>query len=314
LLVDGADPAKMLTELESAMQPLAAESVEQISRVEPMKGPERLTPEVRAKIEEAAPKHAPAKPKKPRKLLVMDLTIAYPPTDHLDSGSAANLALRLAGSKSGAFEAVFSNDIANLKYEQLKKFDAVYLNNTVGQVFLAPEVRASLIRYVREGGGLAGHHGTSHAAQDWPEFGEMLGARGGSHKSSHEKAMIHLDDPKSPLNASFHGRDFEFVDEFYRFMPEGPYSREKVHVLMSIDTAKTDMNQLPGCPQCQRPDNDYAISWIRNYGQGRVFYLSLGHNPTIFMTPAFFEHVLAGIQFVLGDLAADAAPSSPLRR
>ena len=97
-------------------------------------------------------------------------------------------------------------------------------------------------------------------------------------------------------------------------MPEGPYSREKVHVLMSIDTAKTDMNQLPGCPQCQRPDNDYAISWIRNYGQGRVFYLSLGHNPTIFMTPAFFEHVLAGIQFVLGDLAADATPSSPLRR
>jgi type 1 glutamine amidotransferase len=209
---------------------------------------------------------------------------------------------------------VFSNDIANLKYEKLKKFDAVYLNNTVGQVFLDPEVRASLIRYVREGGGLAGHHGTSHAAQDWPEFGEMLGARGGSHKSNHEKAMIHLDDPKSPLNASFQGRDFEFVDEFYRFMPEGPYSREKVHVLMSIDTAKTDMNQLPGCAQCQRPDGDYAISWIRNYGKGRVFYLSLGHNPTIFMTPAFFEYVLAGIQFVLGDLAADATSSSPLRR
>ena len=91
-----------LSELESAMQPVAAETVEQISRVEPMKGPERLTSEVRARIEEAAPKHAPAKPKKPRKLLVMDLTIAYPPTDHLDSGSAANLALRLAGSKSGA--------------------------------------------------------------------------------------------------------------------------------------------------------------------------------------------------------------------
>src|SRR5204863_2592902 len=71
LLVDGADPAKMLTELESAMRPVAAETVEQISRVEPMKGPERLTSEVRARIEEAAPKHAPAKPKKPRKLLVM---------------------------------------------------------------------------------------------------------------------------------------------------------------------------------------------------------------------------------------------------
>jgi len=104
LLVDGPDPAKLLIALESAMQPVAAERVEQMSRVEPMKGPERLTPEVRAKIEAAAPQHAPAKPKKPRKLLVMDLTIAYPPTDHLDSGSAANVALRLAGSKSGAYE------------------------------------------------------------------------------------------------------------------------------------------------------------------------------------------------------------------
>jgi len=299
-----------LLELETALQRPAGERVAKLSAEAPIKGPERLSAEVREKIAAAVPVRAAVIPKKPRKLLIMDLTVAYPPSDHLDSGSAANLALRLAAEKTGAFEAVFSNDIANLRYNKLKQFDAVYLNNTVGEVFPDPEIRASLLRFVREGGGLAGHHGSSHAGQDWPEFGEMLGARGGTHKTDHETVAIKIDDPASPINASFHGKGFDFNDEFYRFQPGRPYSRDTLHILLSFDVAKTDMNQNPACARCVRPDNDYAISWIRSYGKGRVFYLSLGHNPWIFMTPAFFEHVLAGIQFALGDLQADTTPSA----
>jgi type 1 glutamine amidotransferase len=185
------------------------------------------------------------------------------------------------------------------------------LNNTVGQLFPDEEIRESLLRYVREGGGIAGHHGTSHASQDWPEFSEMIGARGGTHRSLHETVTVKLDDPASPINAAFKGQGFEFVDEFYRY-PFGPYSREKLHLLLSFDVDKTDMNQTPACPLCARPDNDYGISWIRDYGKGRVFYCSLGHNPTAFMTPALVEHILAGIQFALGDLASDTTPSAKL--
>jgi type 1 glutamine amidotransferase len=309
-----ANLSKSLLELETALQQPAGERVAKLSLKTPIKGPERLPAEVREKIAAAVPGHAPAKPKKLRKMLIMDLTVAYPPTDHLDSGSAANLALRLAAEKTGAFEAVFSNDISNLRYDKLKQFDAVYLNNTVGEVFPDPMIRESLLRFVREGGGLAGHHGSSHAGQDWPEFGEMLGARGGTHKTNHETVAIKIDDPDSPINASFHGKGFDFTDEFYRFQPGPPYSRDNLHILLSFDVARTDMNQSPACARCLRPDNDYAISWIRSYGKGRVFYISLGHNPWIFMTPSFFEHVLAGIQFVLGDLEADTTPSARLAR
>ena len=307
-----ANLSQSLRDLETALQKPAGERVATLSREAPIKGQERLSADVRTKIAAAVPDHAIVKPKKTRRMLVMDLTVAYPPTDHLDSGSAANLALRLAAEKTGAYEAVFSNDIANLRYEKLKKFDALYLNNTVGEVFPDPEIRASLLRFVREGGGLAAHHGSSHAGQDWPEFSDMLGARGGTHKTDHETVAIRLDDPASPINASFHGKGFEFNDEFYRFPAGPPYSRENLHVLLSFDVAKTNMNQSPACAACLRADNDYPISWIRSYGKGRVFYLSLGHNPWIFMTPAFFEHVLAGIQFVLGDLDADTTPSARL--
>ena len=129
----------------------------------------------------AVPAEAPAKPKKPRKLLVLDLQVAY--GGH-GSIPAANLALELWGKKTGAFTAEFSNDLDNLKYPKIKDYDAIFLNNNVGQVFVDPQVRAGMLRYVKEGGGLAGchHHGRLPAAVrvsagDQRTFGEAAAQR-----------------------------------------------------------------------------------------------------------------------------------------
>ena len=81
-----------------------------------------------------------------------------------------------------------------------------------------------------------------------------------------------------------------------------PDSRQKVRVWMSLDTDKFNVEKGA------RNDNDYAISWIRNYEKGRVFYTVLGHNEFIFWNPEVLKHDLAGLQFVLGDLPADAQP------
>jgi type 1 glutamine amidotransferase len=124
--------------------------------------------------------------------------------------------------------------------------------------------------------------------------------------------MVKIDDPNSPLTVAFAGQEFFHQDEFFRF-PDGPYSREKLHVLLSMDVAKTDMNQgLPCSRPCSRPDNDYALSWIHNYGKGRGFYCALGHRPTLLMNPAMASYFLASIQFILGDLDADSTPSARL--
>jgi type 1 glutamine amidotransferase len=223
---------------------------------------------------------------------------------------AANMAIDLFAKSTGAFEAVFSNDLDNFKYDRIKTFDAVFLNNTVGQIFVDPEVRAGLSRFVREGGGLAGYHGTSHASMDWLEFAQILGAVEGAHREPTEIATVKLDDPASPLLASFGGQSFVHQDEFYRFV-EPPLSRDKVHVLMSIDIEKTDLNQGRGCARpCVRPDADYALSWIQTYGKGRVFFTALGHTPAFFASPNLSDFFFRGIQFVLGDLEADATPSA----
>ncbi len=254
-------------------------------------------------IEAALPAKAPAVPKKPRRLLVYDRQVGY-------GGHAsipyANLAMQLMGEKTGSFTATLSSEPAALEAASLQQFDAVYLNNTVGDIFGTPEVRAAFAAYIANGGGLIGNHGTSVASPAWTEFGEILGGKGASHREANEKAILNVEDPTHPITRVFEGKSFEFSDEFFRI--QAPYARDNVRVLLSLDPIATDMRQGRCYGTCFRDDNDYPIAWIRQHGKGRVFYTTLGHNPHVFWEPRMLEMFLAGVQYALGDLQADATP------
>jgi len=300
----GANAASDPAAFEKTLRPAMGYRVEQITKVLPITSPDRVPAADREKIEAALPRETIVKPKKPRKLLVIDLC---PAGGYYHATVAnANLALGLMAKNTGAYQAVFSNDLNNLKYPKVREFDAVFLNSTVGEVFPDPDVLNGLTRFVREGGGVAGIHGATYASMDLPEFGEMMGAQDGPHRV--ETATVKIEDPGSPLTKAFNGNEFQWTDEFYHFLPTGPFSRDKVHVLLRIDTDKSDMSRWQGV----RPDNYYAISWIKSYGKGRVFNCALGHTPTLFETPAFGKFILSAIQFVLGDLPADTTPSAKL--
>ena len=57
------------------------------------------------------------------------------------------------------------------------------------------------------------------------------------------------------------------------------------------------------------PTTTTRLSWIRREGQGRVFYEAHGHDEKIYAITPMLEHVLAGIQYALGDLKADDSPA-----
>ena len=297
------------TDLERAMRPAMGYRVEQDARLIPPTSAERIPEDVKQKIEAALPRKATITPKAPRKLLVIDLSPAggY----YHDTVAHANFAIQKMADYTGAYQTTFSNDLNNLKYPNILKYDAVFLNSTVGEVFSDPEVLDGLIRFVRQGGGLAGIHGASYASMDIPEFGELIGAQSGPHHV--ETATLKIDDPdnvlmkqfaSSALTAQFGGKAFTYTDEFYHFLPSGPYSRQKLHVLISIDDDKTDLSKWH-----VRPDRDYGVVWIKSYGKGRVFNCALGHTPEFFETPALASMILNAMQFVLGDLPADTTPS-----
>lgn len=268
----------------------------------------------RRKIEEALPAKAFVRPVAPRKLLIFDRNVGYPGHRSIPH---ANLAFALMGKKTGAFDTVISRDPAVFEPESLRQFGAVFLNNTVGNLFEDPALRQSLVEFVYGGGGLLGVHGTTvaftkwpGAIEDWPEFGIMLGARGASHRDSDEHVFIKLDDPGHPLNQPFGGNGFDYRDEFFRV--GGPYSRDRVRVLLSIDTKKTDMNQGRARGNCKRADDDYALAWVRHYGRGRVFYSTIAHNPYVFWDRRMLKFYLGAVQFALGDLPAPTIPSGRL--
>jgi len=162
------------------------------------------------------------------------------------------------------------------------------------------------VDFLQSGKGLAVFHAGVASFRQWPEFGEIIGARFENHPwNAGSTVTLRIEEPGHPVMAAFDGVErFTVQDEIYQLT--GPYSREKVRVLMSIDTDHTPMN-VQGI---RRTDGDFAITYIKPYGRGRVFYCALGHQHELFWKPMLLRHWLDGIQFVLGDLPADATPSS----
>jgi type 1 glutamine amidotransferase len=142
----------------------------------------------------------------------------------------------------------------------------------------------------------------------WPEFNRMIGGFFKFHWNDGQLIHYKIDEPNHPLNAPFKGlNDFQIVDETYT-MGRQVYSRQNLRVLTSVDYAKMSAEDKAK-EQNPRPDGDYALSWIRREGKGRVFYEAHGHNEKIYAIRPILEHVLYGMQYVLGDLPADDSPS-----
>jgi type 1 glutamine amidotransferase len=260
------------------------------------------------KIRAALPDKPPVAPQKPRKLLVFYRTDGYPHT----SIPVWNKMLELLGEKTGAYRPTFSQSYADLQPGRPKEFDALFFNNTCGMATPEP-VKAALQDFVKGGKGFAGNHGAGDNWHGWPEGLAMVGAEFVSHPFG--RIQLKIDDPQSPLTAVFAGKAYPFRDEIYAF--KAPYSREKLHMLLSIDYPnspevwKAEKWMRDHGPQATAPirtDHDYAVSWIRPWGQGRVFYCSLGHVHEATWEPTIVRFFLAGIQYACGDLKADDAP------
>jgi type 1 glutamine amidotransferase len=272
----------------------------------PITTSDRISADERQKVDAAVPRRPLAKPRRPRRLLVLDVCPAG--GFYHTSIAHGNLMLALIAKYTGAYEAIFDNNLENLKYPRIREYDAVFLNSVVGPVFADPEVLDGLIRFVQEGGGVAGLHGTTFASQDVREFGELMGAQEGPHQYNGEPGTLKIDDPDSPLTKHFGGKGFSMIDEFYHFPMSGPYTREKLRVLLSVDAGNTDISKW----RYLRTDDDFGMVWIKSVGKGRVFNSVLGHRPEFYMMPDLATLILGGIQFVLGDLDADTTPSARL--
>jgi uncharacterized protein len=206
-------------------------------------------------------------------------------------------------------------DFAFLTPEYLNQFDGVMMM-TNGNLPFTDAQKKMLVDFVRGGKGFIGAHCASLTFYNYPEFGEMLGGYFNRNLPQGTVAVLKVEDRTHPATKML-GASWPLVDEFYLFgsapwnesrpddnidvlfknrIPMG-FSRDRVHVLLSLDTSAMDMNRQPNLVN----GGDYPQAWTRQYGNGRSFYTSLGHRDDIWSNdPVFRAHINGGIRWALG--------------
>jgi uncharacterized protein len=194
-------------------------------------------------------------------------------------------------------EEVAKENCGRINKDTLKNFDAV-LFFTTGNPVDKDELK-DLIDWVHAGGAFAGTHCATDTLYNTP-YGELIGGYFRTHPAI-QTVKLKVEDPNHPAGKSFKsGQDFN--DEWYIFRDD-PYGRDKLHIILSMEADSFKPNQ-------KRGDNDYAISWCKKEGKGRVFYTSMGHRREVWRDPAFQEHLLGGLKWACGLADGDATPSA----
>jgi type 1 glutamine amidotransferase len=183
--------------------------------------------------------------------------------------------------------------------DTLKNFDVVLFFTTGNPV--TKEELADLRDWVNAGGALAGTHCATDTLYGESVYGDLIGAYFRGHPAGQQKIKVKVEDPKHPAAAGFEtGMDYQ--DEMYVFR-DAPYSRDKLHIILSIDPASFNP------PGLTRADGDYAISWCHAQDKGKVFYTSFGHDPKVWKDEKFQKHLFGGLKWATGELKGDATPS-----
>ena len=181
--------------------------------------------------------------------------------------------------------------------ESLAQFDGVMFVSTTGDLPI-PDIGAFL-QWIQEGHAFIGVHAASDTLKSSDAYVEMIGGNFAGHPwtAKGEHGFVNHD-PTHPIVKMFPER-FRWKDEIYQYGPR--YNPDNVRVLLSIDMAAST------------PKNPWhvPVSWVRDYGRGRVFYTNLGHNDATWADAAFQEHFTEGTAWALGrfDAPSKANPS-----
>ncbi len=211
------------------------------------------------------------------------------------------------GHDSGLWDTTISTDTEALTKKKLEynaknlnDFDAV-LFFTGGELEMDAQQKSDFLSFIHEDGkGFIGVHSATITFTEWPAYGEMIGGYFDEHPWGTFDAPILVEDPAFPGMQQW-PNSFVLRDEVYQLKD---YSRDKVRVLMRLDASKLDLKNK----NVHRTDGDFAVSWAKNYGKGRVFYSCLGHVPENWDDPRLQQMYVGAIKWALGLVDADVTP------
>lgn len=218
-----------------------------------------------------------------------------------DKLSPAEIAVTQLAQQSGLFEVHCTQDAAaDFTKENLQNYDLVFFYTT-GKL---PIKEADLDYFFKEwlparGHGFIGAHSATDTYGDYQPYWDMIGGTFDGHPwGSGTTVTITVHEPKHPA-VSMWGDEFQIKDEIYQYKHWQP---EKCRVLMSLNMEKCN----------PKGDRHVPVSWVKSYGDGKIFYTNLGHNPETWANKTFVKHLERGIRWVLGLESGDSTPNPEL--
>ncbi|MGB9595542.1 MAG: ThuA domain-containing protein [Candidatus Poribacteria bacterium] len=186
--------------------------------------------------------------------------------------SFANM-LKKVADDSGQFSIEITTDRHQLT--DLSAYDAVALYILGGS--FAPEQEKGLTFYVNNGGGLLAVHASNAMLGQYNDYMELIGTEFIGHDPLAPFEVITeggIDDILPRLT----GR-FRVIDECFRLKPRTEQP------LRYFQYGMWRLEKLP-------------LSYIRDYGKGKVLYTALGHDENTFRMSAFQDLMIKGLRYV----------------
>jgi putative membrane-bound dehydrogenase-like protein len=177
----------------------------------------------------------------------------------------------------------YTSDPNDLNDDNLMHYDglAIYANHDE----ITAEQEAALKKFVESGKGLIPIHSASFCFRNSDWFVKAVGGQFKSHGTG--DFTVDIIAPEHPIMEGV--EVFETWDETYLHSQINP-----------------DMTVL-----MEREENGHREpwTWIRNQGEGRVFYTAYGHDERTWSKPEFHTLMANGILWAIGDKAADLVAS-----
>jgi type 1 glutamine amidotransferase len=234
-----------------------------------------------------------------------------PVTRKNDTLAPAEIAMTQLGQQTGLFDLHCTQDAAaDITKDNLKNYDVVMFYTTLDLPISHSDLEYFVNDWLKQKGhGFMGFHSAADTYHNEPLYWEMLGATFNGHPwGSGTTVTVTVDDPNFPASKPF-GKEFKIKDEIYQY--KGPdktpdqreigshWHPENVHLLMSLNMEKCNPKKPYHVP----------LAWVKEWGQGKIFYTNLGHNEKTWTNKTFLKSVENAVRWIRNMDPGDATPN-----
>jgi uncharacterized protein len=187
--------------------------------------------------------------------------------------------------KKQGFEVTIATDESDINPTGLAKYEIVFFLNSTGEIFNSGTQRADFEAWMREKGAFAGMHGATDSAKTWQFYKEITGQYYDGHDPCCAMAQMQFTATgQTHVVAKGLPNPWSRSEEWYKFASYTDWSSKAGFTVLSTVTNGG----------ATRP-----VSYVREWGNFRAFYTSLGHEDGPYSDANVIKHVSAGIMWAV---------------